>query len=169
MNIKFKFIDDDNNVSKRALIQMQLVNDIVNKKIIVSNELLNRCEKIKRKLIEFPDVLKEINNFSELKFAPWFYETLNSVGSFYRYMSSVRLTNKDRLIFDERTEDENEIIIIDEIFHYLKDIKDKNSLIGSNKELYILYAKMYEEILKNNSKLQKLYDISKRNNKIWFL
>ena len=156
----------ESEIHQTALIELQLINDIINKKIKVSDNLLKRCKKIKSKLIKFPNILNKIDSFKDIIDYPWRYEKLNKPKSKYRGKSSIRLTDFDRLIFDER--EEGSLIIVEELFHYTKDWTDEyiENLGGDNLKLYKLLVNRSKKITKDE--IKNLIIKSKRYpNKIW--
>jgi hypothetical protein len=100
VQLQYSFINIDHSVSKKALIQLKLINDILSKSQKVSDEVYKRCLEIRNNLIKLPKELSsdKITSLSQLRYSPWYYEELDSSG-FYKGKCSIRLTKKDRLIF----------------------------------------------------------------------
>jgi hypothetical protein len=165
MKLKYSFVNLDGFIEGKALVQLYLLNEIISGREPVSEKLSLRCKEIKRKLIEFPNVVKQINSFSDLSGEPWKYETMIHSPN-YRDKSSVRLTNSDRMIFGEV--DSEEIFIVEELFHYFEDLNTKEiqSFKGIDLELYKLLLKY--SLTLSSEIINELADLSENNpDKIW--
>ena len=144
MKVTYSFLDLENKPNVTPLTQLKLIKDITDKKIEVSEELLNRCDEVKSNLIKFPEVVSNIDSLNEIRFEPWWYEQPLK-GANYKGLASVRLSEGkdsiegDRLIFKEYPKFYSyEFAIIENLFHYLDDI-DKDELKGTDLELYNKY------------------------------
>jgi hypothetical protein len=165
MNVNYIFkktIKGKEFISKIALLELMLLNDITNKSLIVSDKLFKRCNKIKDNLIELPKVLNNIYSFKFIVGYPWRYHKLDNISSKYHGLYGVNLTEKDRLIFDGLVIDwviEGDFIVIEELFHYLKDLTDEkiNAFIEDDEELYKLLDD-YSDINDITDRIQKVYD-----------
>ena len=164
MDVTYSFLNSDDKPSLIPLTQLRVVKDIVDKKIKASNKLIKRCIKIKSNLNKFPREVIKVKSLMELKNEPWKYEKLTHKN--YVGLSSVRLTNNDRLIFKESSD--NKFIIIEELFHYLSDL-DINNLKGTDLELHQLVSKV-SKASNINEVITELARISKEKgeSKIWF-
>ena len=173
MKLKFSFIKYNPNkaeskVHQLALIELQLIKDITEGKLDdVSDKLLERCKEIRSKLIDFPDILNKINDFKDIIYDPWKYEKLVKPRSKYNGKSSIKLTEFDRLIFDEREEDS--FIVVEELFHYIMDWTEEyiENLEGDDLRLFNLLGIYFEKF--TESDIEKLLIEAKYNSdKIWF-
>jgi uncharacterized membrane protein len=189
VKVQIKLADPEDRDSYLALIGLFVIHKVTSNtiKVKISNELLNRCIEIKKKLIELPDVIADpkIKTLKDLKDKPWCYEKLDSSGFFnqgiYKDMSSIRLsegsglTKGDRLIFEEFEPDKEDkgidlgILVVEILFHYLRPISDfKKSLKPMDFELLTL-VENYLDAENKESLIIALAKLSKLNpNKIWF-
>lgn len=163
--------------SDQALIELYLLDKIITGKQVASAELVDRCKKIKKRLIEFPGVVSKINSFFDLRFTKWAYEPLLKERQ-YIGKSSVRLTKADRLIFDEIAD--KEITIIEELLHYKenltremleKKLKEKPTLTNKlNLELFDILKKYTFYNLENYKQIINILinKAIKDKSKIWF-
>ena len=160
-------------ISNTALLELILLNDITNKSLIVSDKLFKRCDEIKNNLKRLPKVLDKISSFKSIVDPPWRYHKLSKVKSKYYGSYGINLTDKDRLIFDGLIIDwvlESDLIVIGELFHYLKDLTDEkiNAFKDDDEELY----KHLSDYAKHNDiadRIQEAYNLSKDNpDQIWF-
>jgi len=172
MNLKCSFVGIDNFKCRKALVQMYIINESIKKNIIVSDELLDRFEEVKNRLVNFSkdishkvvNSLWDLNNKSNFRYFQeplweWNYHLLDKPIYLNKY--AVSLTETDRLIMD-LIEEDNEIIIIEELMHYHMELKRKD-LKGVELELYDLLGKFtltnfpsYNELTDSLFKLSKL-------------
>jgi hypothetical protein len=176
MQFRYSFLDLDNYMTTTSLIELRLINDILTNSIEdfeevsskISESVYKRCLEIKENLIKLPQYLSlnKIDKLSELKLSPWYYEELLFPG-FYNDKHSIRLTDKDRLIFKDNI---GELIIIEVLFHYPITTENfEGNIIDEDDKNLLCLLKYYLSFKNLGYIIEELYQESiKYPDKIWF-